>query len=120
MDVYQSLLTDCVPPLILGGAYFAPTIFAALNRRAAWADVGHIFLINLVLGWTVIGYLFALGLSLLDFEQIRRNNERKARVREAQAEFYLREQAKAASLVIATQSTASQPSMPTQGVFETH
>lgn len=43
--------------LMLLGVYFFPTIWAA-NKRKKNKDA--IFVLNLFLGWTVIGWVFAL------------------------------------------------------------
>ncbi len=43
---------------VLGvGAYFAPTIIAGLRRKK---NAVAIFLLNLLLGWTIIGWIVAL------------------------------------------------------------
>lgn len=47
--------------IVLGGAYFAPTVAAFGQRRE---DIGTIVLLNLLGGWTVIGWVAALALAM--------------------------------------------------------
>ena len=42
---------------LIVGSYFLPTIVAAFRNHY---DFGAIFLVNLLLGWTVLGWLIAL------------------------------------------------------------
>lgn len=46
-----------------GAIHFLPTIIAALRHGRS---VGGIFLLNLLLGWTVIGWVIALVWALRD------------------------------------------------------
>ncbi len=51
-------LTCCLPvALFLAGFYFVPTVIA--TRRNA-SNVAWIVVLNLVLGWTVLGWIAAL------------------------------------------------------------
>lgn len=84
-------MQDYAPLIGICCAYFAPTIIAAANDKAAWSDVGGIMMLNLFVGWTVIGWLFASYLAVTDFKQRRIDNDHKARVNRARDEFYLRE-----------------------------
>ena len=42
---------------VLGAAYFVPTFVAIVQKRA---NLQTIFLLNLVLGWTIVGWVVAL------------------------------------------------------------
>ena len=49
---------DSLPMILIGGViYFIPAINAQSRKHAS---VGAIFLLNLLLGWTVLGWLIAL------------------------------------------------------------
>lgn len=79
---------DTLPQfLIILSFYFAPTLVSLCNKQATWQDRGGIFAINLFLGWTILGYLIAAGMAQLNFKD-------NARIREAEANFYLREDEK--------------------------
>lgn len=56
----MTFISICILVLVL---YFLPT-FIAWKGKAAPAMI--IFLLNLFLGWTVIGWLFALFMSLIN------------------------------------------------------
>lgn len=43
--------------LIFGAIYFLPTIWAYSNKKK---NVTPVFLLNLLLGWTVLGWIIAL------------------------------------------------------------
>ena len=48
------------PVALLIAFYFLPTIIAASNRN----DTAVVFFVNLLTGWTVIGWFFSLILAL--------------------------------------------------------
>lgn len=41
-------------------AYFAPTLIAAMRRHRS---IGSVVVVNLFLGWTVVGWIVALSMS---------------------------------------------------------
>jgi Superinfection immunity protein len=75
--------------VILGG-YFAPTILCLFNGKATWNDAGHLFMLNLLFGWTGIGWFLLVMLATVDFKQRHINRQAK----QAEANFYLREEAR--------------------------
>ena len=48
--------------ILLLGLYFLPTIIAAVRGR----QLGSVGVINLLLGWTVIGWVIALAIAASD------------------------------------------------------
>ena len=50
-------LTTLAVLFMIGGLYFFPTIMASVNKRK---QVMAIFLVNLIFGWTGIGWIIAL------------------------------------------------------------
>jgi hypothetical protein len=75
------------PTSILISLYFLPTLAALLNGGASLSDKLAAFLLNVMLGWTVIGWFFVFCYATAD-------HKGAARVRRAKANFYLREEAK--------------------------
>jgi len=47
--------------IIIGGLYFLPSIIAATRKVV---NVGSVVAINLLLGWTLIGWVIALAMAL--------------------------------------------------------
>lgn len=83
--------------MILGALYLMPTILALVMQSSALGDV---FLINLFLGWSGLGWLGAIivATSAPSKKQAARQKQQavyQQKVREARDEFYLREQEKA-------------------------
>jgi Superinfection immunity protein len=76
-----------VPFLMMAALYFWPTLAALFNKGASPSDRLAAFAGNLFLGWTVIGWFFVYCFATA-------NHKGRARVRQAQADFYLREDAK--------------------------
>jgi hypothetical protein len=46
--------------LLVGGAYFLPTIVAVVRKVP---NIGSVIVINLFLGWTLIGWVVALAMA---------------------------------------------------------
>ena len=67
--------------------YFFPTLAALCNGGASVSDRLAAFILNVMLGWTVIGWFIV-------FCYATSNHKGAARVRQAKADFYLREDAK--------------------------
>ena len=79
--------------LLVGAAlYFAPTIGAAIEKRAALPAV---FAINLFLGWTFFGWVAAIVVGALSPKN--KQHAYRTKVNQARDEFYLREQEKFAA-----------------------
>jgi len=77
--IFLVLIVVCGLPL-----YFLPTIIAVKRKEArlfGW------FCLNLMVGWTAIGWFVLLLMASIDFEK-------EERARQAQENFYLREDAK--------------------------
>lgn len=72
---------------LLIALYFFPTLAALCNGGARLGDKLAAFILNLMLGWTVIGWFVV-------FCYATSNHKGAARVRQAKADFYLREDAK--------------------------
>ncbi len=73
--------------LLLIALYFLPTLAAIFNHGAGMGDKLAAFILNVMLGWTVVGWLFAYCYATSD-------HKGRARIRRARANFYLREDAK--------------------------
>lgn len=54
------LATDLTWTAVLAGLYFLPTIIAA-SRKVA--NVGSVAVINVLLGWTLIGWVVAMAMA---------------------------------------------------------
>ena len=72
---------------LLIAVYFFPTMLALLNGGASASDKLAAFVLNVILGWTVIGWFVV-------FCYATSNHKSAARIRRAKANFYLREEAK--------------------------
>jgi hypothetical protein len=70
---------------LLLALYMTPTILAILNKSAAWSCC---FFVNLLFGWTFIGWIIAIVLAA---GPTKAQVAHKNRVRRARDEFYLRE-----------------------------
>src|SRR5712692_10081460 len=46
--------------LVLGGLYFIPTIVAVIRKVP---NIGSVIVINLLLGWTLVGWVVALAMA---------------------------------------------------------
>jgi hypothetical protein len=75
------------PFVMMAALYFWPTLAALFNHGASPSDKLAAFVGNLLLGWTVVGWLFVYCYATA-------NHKGRARVRKAQADFYLREDEK--------------------------
>ena len=75
------------PTGLLLALYFWPTLAALFNKGASPSDKLAAFVLNVMLGWTVIGWFFVYCFATA-------NHKGQARVRQAQANFYLREDEK--------------------------
>ena len=73
--------------IILLCVYFTPTLVVLCNDGAPWDKKAAIFFLNLVFGWTILGLIIVCGLAQVDYKGA-------ARVANARANFYLREDEK--------------------------
>jgi hypothetical protein len=71
---------------ILIAVYFFPSLLALFNNGAAASDKLATFILNTMLGWTVIGWLFVFFYAIAD-------HKRSASIRKAKDDFYLRKAA---------------------------
>jgi len=53
----MEILPGLILILIAGFFYFLPTVLATSNKKR---NAGAVFLLNLLLGWTLIGWIVAL------------------------------------------------------------
>jgi len=67
--------------------YFFPTVCALANSGAGWSEKFAAFSVNLMFGWTIIGWFLALSYGSA-------NHKAEARIAKAKANFYLREEEK--------------------------
>lgn len=100
--------------LIIGMIYFVPTITAWLCSSAA---ISSIFFLNLVFGWTGLGWLACWIILIIapNKKQAMANVQRaayNAKVGQARDEFYLHEQAKHEAMQQSPVSSA--PAQPGQ------
>ncbi|OWK42057.1 superinfection immunity protein [Fimbriiglobus ruber] len=97
MDADTSLTTDLTllasdPKLwLILTFYFLPTLLAAWNKSAA---LPLCFWVNLLAGWTLIGWIAA---ALLSLAPSKNDMAYRNRVRQAKDDFYLREAEKSLS-----------------------
>ena len=50
-------LIELIRPVLIGGLYFLPTIMVAVLQRRGGCGI---FMLNLFLGWTILGWVIAL------------------------------------------------------------
>jgi hypothetical protein len=55
--------------LWLIGCYLVPTIIALLLEHRRWPSI---FVVNLLLGWTLIGWVVALAWAVMDSSEAKR------------------------------------------------
>lgn len=55
------MLTALLAWTVIFGLYLIPTIIAAVRRKP---DLGMIFFMNMFAGWTVLGWVLALGMAV--------------------------------------------------------
>jgi hypothetical protein len=72
---------------LLIAAYLFPTIVALLNSGCTVSDKLATFVLNVMCGWTIIGWIVVYCFA-------SSNHKGAARLRRAKANFYLREDAK--------------------------
>jgi hypothetical protein len=73
---------------LLLACYFLPTLAAIFNNGASLSDKFAALILNVMFGWTIIGWFVVFCYATSD-------HKGRARVRQAQANFYLREEANA-------------------------
>lgn len=69
----DQIIPSLMPFLIVGGVlaiYFMPTMFAVMMKNK---NVYAIIALNILLGWTVVFWLFALIWSLMNQRQVASN-----------------------------------------------
>jgi Superinfection immunity protein len=72
---------------LLIALYFLPALAGLLNGGASVGDKLAAFVLNVMFGWTVVGWFVVFCYATSD-------HKGAARLRQAQANFYLREDAK--------------------------